>query len=350
VPDLVIQSGIETLLATANIEFTPGFLFSNGNFGKVAQGEGFLFKVRSGPYDTIAIVNVAQEKVRFENVILDNYVVLVRTEPDYSVSNGLESVSFIPTYFVSTFDFQQADLLLLRTDVNDTLFMQRSPRELTSIDGDGFVDLTVESDLRRDGETSRLENRRRVRKAGCSLSRRTIGGGRTENEEWVLIAYKETDDNGEVNFGFLPAGFYRLNIQYPGIPMDLNSFIQFEISNEQEKQGYVLAALITDEAIVVELVQRLGFYRKYFKDLNVYPIPAHDRVTIEYSRLNSSLVKVRLIDMQGKTLMEQKLDKGQNQRIQLEVEHLHPGIYILDFYDETSPKREISRYKLIIRH
>ncbi len=83
--------------------------------------------------------------------------------------------------------------------------------------------------------------------------RRFVRSGRLDQEDvWELVAYLETDDNGEVNFGQMPSGKYRLNIQYPGIPMDPNSFIEFDISEEEEEAGYVLSALIRENGITVE--------------------------------------------------------------------------------------------------
>lgn len=355
VPDLTLSSRPQTVLAQADIRFTPIYENIDREAAVLDEGEAWLFKINEPgkPYDTTGLELIGANGIFFENIVLDNYLMFVRTDTLLlrTVGDRQDSIKLLPTYFASTIDWAEADTLYLRDFIDDSLFMQQQPRLLTDADGDGIVNLAVESDFRDDdNEGSRIENRRRVRKAGCSLRRRTTGAGRPEEDVYVLIAYKETDDNGEVSFGFLPSGFYKLNIQYPGIPMDPNSFIEFEISEDEENAGFELAATVTEDGIFVEVVEKLGFYRKYFKDLRVYPVPADDVVNIEYGRLNSDSVRVRVMDLQGRTVHTEDLQKGQNRRLQLDVRDLTGGIYLLDFYDEENTSRDISRVKLIIRH
>ena len=83
--------------------------------------------------------------------------------------------------------------------------------------GDGQILGLVESDFPDpfDPEAGLREDaRRRVRRAGCSLLR-SRAKNRILQDTLVLVAYTETDDNGEFSFGDIPPGNYFLNIQIP---------------------------------------------------------------------------------------------------------------------------------------
>jgi hypothetical protein len=361
VPDLTLTSREKDLTVVADIEYFPGFSFADGVRGILEEGQGILLKIQEGPYDTIAVVEIRNQAVLFQDIVLGDYLLKVDTDDAYrqykeynfsADSVGIDTVAFIPTHYISELEWDSAQVLELRDYISDTLEMIRIPPPLLPGDGnDGIIQMTVESDLP-DEEGNRLEARRRVRKAGCSCRRnRSRGGGRTnEDDEWELIAYKETDDEGNVDFGFLPNGLYRINIQYPGVPMDPNSFIEFEISEEEEEDGYVLAATVFEDGIQVEVVEELGFVREYFKDLNVYPNPANDEIRITYAKLNSTDVSYQLMDLSGQMMVEGEVEKGQSQETRLETSGVQDGLYLLRFYDRKQNGKHLITYKVIIRH
>ncbi|MFT4737851.1 MAG: hypothetical protein ACI92W_001969, partial [Paraglaciecola sp.] len=155
---------------------------------------------------------------------------------------------------------------------------------------------------------------------------------------------------GTVDFGFLPNGLYRINIQYPGVPMDPNSFIEFAISEEEEEDGYVLAATVFEDGIQVGVVEELGFVREYFKNLNVYPNPANEEIRITYAKLNSKDVSYQLMDLSGQVMVEGNVEKGQRQETRLETAGVKDGLYLLRFYDRKQNGKHLITYKVIIRH
>ncbi len=355
VTDLTLESEPQAIWAQADIDFIPIYTDRTGDPAQLDEGEAWLFEViPDQPYDTTSSPQVIDESgISFQDIRLGNYLMFVRTDTLLlRMDEGeVDSVKLLPTYYESTIDWAEADILQLREFISDSLFMQQQPPPLDPTKGDGIISIILESDFE-DESPGRIESRRRVKKAGCSLRRRTTGGGGrpAADEEYVLIAYKETDDNGEVSFGFLPNGFYRLNIQYPGVPMDTTSFIEFEISEDEEMDGYELQATVTTEGITVEVIEELGFYRKYFKDLAVYPVPANERVTIEYKKLLAEGVEVKLVDLRGETIKRQELRKGYNQRLELDISEVDGGVYLLYFYDRDFREKSIVYYKVIIRH
>lgn len=283
VPNLTLSSKVQEFWAYADIEYFPTFSYADGVRDQIEEGLAVLLRqTEAGPFDSVAEVRVSNRAVLFEDQILGDYLLKVDTDDDYfktkeynfsADSIGIDTVVFLPTHYISALEWDSAQTLFLRDYISDILEMLRIPPPLTAADGDGRIGMLVESDLPdTDNAGNRIEARRKVKKAGCSLRRNTTRtGGRTENddEEWELIAYAETDDNGEVNFGFLPSGLYRINIQYPGVPMDPNSYIEFEISPDLEDGGYELAATVFEDGIQVEEKAILGWYREYFKELTV---------------------------------------------------------------------------------
>ena len=349
VPLLTLTSEPQTINATANLDFNATYFDVDGNELTLPDGLGFLMAVVEGDrYDSLLEnpASVAGGASRFEEVILGNYVLGVTAE---SLADDL-----LPTYYSSAFLWEGASTIELRNNFQDVMVMVNRPVDLPPVPGnDGVVALEVESDFADDvgKEGEKVEARRRVRRAGCSLRRRRrAGGGRLNNdEEFELVAYKETDDNGQVTFENLPDGTYRLNIEYPGIPMNPNSFIEFEIGEGGiEDNELTLAAIVTEEGISVELVLATGHYRDYFKDLELYPVPANKVLNIRYEKLMSDRVKVQMVNLQGRIVLEKDVAKGFNQTMTLDVEHLETGMYLLRFYDPESGEPTIITYRVII--
>ena len=251
--------------------------------------------------------------------------------------------------------WEQADTLFLRDVVSEALTMQQNPPDLPILPNGGVVNMEVFSDFVEDGEDengNRIEARRKVKRAGCSLRRRRrASGGRPENEddEFELVVYKETDDNGQVTFENLPDDTYFLNIEYPGIPMDPSTTIEFTVgAGGIEDNEFTLEAVVTEEGIAVELIEALGFYRQYFKDLDIYPNPADKYLNIRYEKLMSNQVKVQILNLEGRVMHEEDVRKGFNQEMRLEVDLLDPGMYLVRFYDPESPVPTIITYRIMI--
>ena len=184
--------------------------------------DGYILEIVDGQvgYDTIQSatqLNVASS-FSFPPVVLGDFLVSVTSDEDL----------YIPTYFGDAFLWDEADVLELNADTDIDIIITEKPRELTAADGDGLVDGTIEEDFGDDA--SRIDARRRASKRKCGL-RRKRSGGRTgqDADEFELIAYGETNDNGEFEYGFLPEGTYRFFVEYPGIPLDESAFVQFDV-------------------------------------------------------------------------------------------------------------------------
>ena len=229
--------------------------------------------------------------------------------------------------------------------------MTEKPVELTEENGgDGQLDVIIEEDFGDD--EGRVEARRRAARRKCGLRRKRTGG-RTdaEDDEFDLIAYGETDDNGEFQFGFLPAGTYRFFVEYPGIPLDDSSFVEFEVGEAGiSDTDFKLEAFATENGIEVSIDVVLGVILDYFKDLAIYPNPADKGLFIKYRHLKSRNVTAQLVDITGSVKWTRDLTSGYNGDIEIDVRDMKDGVYILYFYDRESRNENVVSYRVIVQH
>ena len=133
--------------------------------------------------------------------------------------------------------------------------------------------------------------------------------------------------------------------------MDPDSYVEFTIGEGGiEDEVLVLEAEVTEDGIVVQKIERLGFYRKYFKDLSVYPNPANDYLQVSYSKLMSSSVEVRLIDLEGQIVSSQLIEKGYDKDLTIDVSGVSGGIYLLNFIDTSLGAERITTFKVYVKH
>jgi hypothetical protein len=96
------------------------------------------------------------------------------------------------------------------------------------------------------------------------------------------------------------------------------------------------------------LIEALGTRKQYFDDLSIYPNPAKDRLTVSFGNVKSDLVKVNLLDIQGRTVQEASVRRGENETLEIHVGHLQDGMYILNVVDAKSGQ-SLSSYKVVIK-
>ncbi|WP_421874194.1 Ig-like domain-containing protein [Marinoscillum sp.] len=343
VPNLTLTVRSTVVMATANLEFTA--LDLDGQ--PFIDGEAYALKATktSSGYDTIQTVRGAGTGFLFEELLLADYLIAVA--PD-------DLDEYLPTYYSNTDLWTEADTIELREDFSEELLMAQIPPPPGTVGAK--IEGGVEADLPDKPVDSgdRIDARRKVKRAGCSV-RRFVPKGRTDQEdeegEYVLYAYVQSDDEGRFEFTGLEDGKYRFNIEYPGIPMDPDSYVEFTIGGDGiEDEVLVLQATVTEDGIVVEKIERLGFYRKYFKDLSVYPNPADNYVQISYSKLMSATVEVRLIDLEGNVVSQQVIEKGYDKELTFDVSGVSGGIYLLNFVDTSEGAAKITTFKVYVKH
>ena len=330
VPNLVLTSHPMEVLATSPISITvigqDDLLFQEGEGHLLIIGEPGM------PFDTVDTQSPVEGEFVFETTVLGDYLVAIVPE---------DTTTYLPTYYENTFLWEEADTLRFREGIEDTIYMTIRPVPPGPDDGDYSLHGIVESDF---PEDSRIEARKRIKRTGCSV-RRFRSAGRGEDGIWELVAYVYTDDNGEFNFDFLPPDVYRFNVEYPGIPMDPESFVEFELGGgDKPRFKTELLATVSPEGVVVEEIPPLGVSPA--KGLSVYPSPADQWIRIEWVSKTSDL-QIRVVNLNGKTVFQKEITES-GQSYHLNTSHFNNGLYFLTIQGEEDG--EIAKYKIYINH
>ncbi|WP_436515115.1 FG-GAP-like repeat-containing protein [Ekhidna sp. To15] len=298
--------------------------------------DGYILEIIDGQvgYDTIksATREDVASSFTFPPIVLGDFLVSITSEQDL----------YVPTYFGDAFLWDEADVLQLNNDTDIQIIMTETPRELTAADGDGLVDGTIEEDF--EDDEGRIDARRRASKRKCGL-RRKRSGGRTEQnaDEFELIAYGETNDNGEFEYGFLPEGTYRFFVEYPGIPLDDSAFVQFDVGAAGiGDNSFKLAVFASEDGIFIELV--LGLTSPHFTSFKIYPNPTADVININYDQVKSGKIFLEVFDIQGQEMLRKTLDRKQ-ENITIDISDFEKGQYIFRVIDEN--RKDLVVYKII---
>ncbi|MEM7299129.1 MAG: T9SS type A sorting domain-containing protein, partial [Bacteroidota bacterium] len=334
------------VLATAIISVNAVDIDNDQNITENVNA--YLFELKEGEAtDTLdfATQSDVNSAIIFPAVVLGDFIVAVESIVPLTNEDGTDNTDaqYIPTYFGDTFESSLADTLELNDDIQIQIIMTEVPPERNATTGSGVVSGTIEDDFEEDG--ARIDARRRAARRKCGLKKRRSGGRPEQDDsEFELIAYGETNDQGEFEYGFLPEGTYRFFVEYPGIPLDESSFVQFDIGEAGvSDDSFVLAVFASPEGIEIELV--LGITSEFFTDFSIYPNPTTDILTIEYDKILGDELQMQIIDLNGKTFMSRSIPKNQN-KVQVNTSTLSSGQYLIKFVDEKNKDNTLI-YRLI---
>lgn len=298
--------------------------------------DAYILEIEDGEvgFDTLQIATQVDvvSSFSFPPVVLGDF--LINTTSDENI--------YVPTYYGDAFLWDEADTLILNGDSTIQIIMTEVPRELTAADGDGLVGGTIEEDL--EDDASRIDARRRASKRKCGL-RRKRSGGRTgqDADEFELIAYGETNSDGEFEYGFLPQGTYRFFVEYPGIPLDESAFVQFDVGEAGVgDNSFQLAVFASEDGIFIELV--LGVSSPHFSDFSIFPNPTVDVININYKGAKSGNLILEVLDLNGKEVLRKTFNKTEED-ISIDISGFKKGQYIFRMLDETS--NDLVVYKII---
>lgn len=284
--------------------------------------DGYIFRILpSGLYDTLGFVDQNPGgDFDFPSVFQGDYLVLIDSDPE----------KYVATYFGDAFEWENAQILTLEDDITIQIIITDAPGTQS---GQGEVSGTIEEDF--GSTTGRIDARRRAAGRKCGLKKRRSGGRTGQNDEFELIAYGETNENGEFEYGFLPEGTYRFFVEYPGIPLDESSFVEFEIGEAGvSDDSFVLAVFASEEGISIELV--LGLTSEFFTNFKIYPNPTSDMITISYDKIISENTQMEIVNAEGKTIHSTMVKKGEDQREIVDVSDYPAGQYFIRFTNESN--------------
>ena len=350
VPNLTLNVQPQNLLATANI--TINVVGENELPITDPIINEYLFEIKtSGAYDTLNF-NLGQVSSNFtlQDIVLSDYLALVESDPE----------QFISTYYGDAFYWEDADTLLLRSDTTIQISITQKPITLTQNDGSGKIKGLIEQIID-DGESesSRVFRRRIRARRRCGL-RRARAFLRTfeEFDDYELVVYGESNENGEFEFGNIPNGTYYFFVEHPGIPLRASSFQEIEIEDGSNK--FTLLATIHEDEIEVEITKGIEGEeenpKKILGDPLVYPNPVNQQVTIQYEKFvkKENLEKkfiVNLINFFGEIVWQKTYSEINIKNIQINTSTIERGSYILYFYyDEGKKKKDIHSFRIFVEH
>lgn len=307
-PGLLLRSVAQRSTAYANV---GGKLMINPTTN-ATEGSVTLFRITTEAFDTVAVADVQNDGIyTFSQVVLDDYQLL-------GFADTLVHNRAIPTYYKNTIFWEEADTLYLEDNINDlTITSQLKPGPPS---GRGSISGFLEEELEEGG---RMKKPARVSNAGVS-ARRVENTGRGKKEILTLVAYVFTDEDGEFSMPNLPTGEYRLNIQYPGYPMDEKSFINIPIGTALQSQVSVEAHVIEGKINVRKLIIT-GYDDTEHYDVQVFPNPAVDFVKLNFGEASTGR-SVVLTDMGGRNLLS---TTAESKEATVNVQQLKSGIYLL---------------------
>lgn len=314
VPNLILNAIPVTILATADLSGKLLMPSAPATAGYVR----LLRVTSSNGYDTVRtqVINATGDYA-FNQVVLDDYQIVGFAD---TLVVGQERA--LPTYYEGTIYWEEADTLFVENSLNN-LNIVSLLEPLETPQGSGEIAGIVQED---DGTGSRTEKTRRVGGAGVS-ARRAQGTGRGSTELGELVAYVFTDEEGYFSMPGLPPGIYRINIQYPGYPMDPNSFIDIPIGTTALDERVSLEAIVAEGKITVRQLVITHLEGDYVAD--AYPNPTSGKVTITFEKIAKERV-LTLVDTQGRDIVHTEANE---KVISLDMNTLEPGLYLIKVID-----------------
>jgi hypothetical protein len=328
VPGLTLKTANQNIFATATLS---GKMTLDGT-APVSKGNIFLLKVTAkGGYDTTATKAVNTDGTFvFAKTILDDYI--LQGKPDLTLSPDRLLI-----YYKDKLFWEEADTIKLQNSIAGlNLTLQKKPEPPT---GKGVVTGILEED-KPNGRVDQTLARGRV--AGATVSvRRVQSAGRSQGEVLTLVATAVTDTDGNFTLPNLPPAKYRLNIQYPGYPMDPNSFITFDIGTQPSSTTVNVSAVVSSQSnkIIVNLVRITEIYDEL--KLSPYPNPASEKIFVEFDRAVMNAQGVLFTDLTGRPIKVEAVttDKG----FEVAVGSVPPGVYLLSLVDKNNLKLVTSK-------
>jgi len=287
VPGLTLKTATQNILAVATLS---GRLLTTAT-SPASKGDMTLLKINTtGAYDTTAVKPINTDGTySIEKVILDDYLLL-------GYADTIAHVDALPTYYKRSIYWEEADTLAVE-DNSPNLDVISEFKPGPPKNGVATITGTFSEEIPDAG--GRTLRNSRVKNAGASL-RRVERTSRGNEVILTLIAYVFTNEQGDFEFTNLEPGEYRLNIQYPGYPMDVTSFIDIKVGASLLDKQVGVDAQVVENKIVVKKRIITGWEKNSL--YMAYPNPTKDLIRLQSKSGSSQRILIEVMDNTGKKL------------------------------------------------
>jgi len=289
--------------------------FSNGFIAK-SDAEITLFKATLPPFKEFAKMDVGENGTfEFDSVDGGKYVLTVKL-----YSHAFQKYpGVMQTYYDKTHKWQLAKIIDINCESSDTILVEMFENP-SSETGKGTIKGNINYALN----------------GNKSIMGEPVPGAEIAVEQEpddMPIMQTSSKDDGSYEFKDVPTGVYSLSIDIPGIPQIstptiilTDNNLTFEAINFIVDTGATTMNISTDTLTSAPIILSENI------QIQVYPNPANDFITIDYKLEQKANISIELINIEGKILETQILENQLNENsIKLNVEKLEAGTYFVKF-------------------
>lgn len=327
-PGLTIRTAKQKVLAVADV--TGKLLVSSDT--PAGKGKMTLFRVTDqGQYDTLLTQPISADGTYLlENLVLDDYQLM-------GYADTITHVNALPTYYQKSIFWEEADVLTVEDNLaNVDIISEFKPGPPQNGTGEITGILTEPSS----GSGGRVKANKAIKNAGVTLRKIDKSGS---SPSYSLVAYTFTNEKGEFTFNKLDPADYRLNIQYPGFPMDTNSAIDILVGSGPLDKQVAVDAEVNGGQIVVKKRIITGFDETTIS-YSVFPNPSRDRIRIKSKTGNTSALSIHLMEATGRNINVPKHFDKMEGAWSLDVSQLPFGSYFI----QVEEKGRVEAVRVVI--
>jgi len=268
-----------------------------------------------GAYPLVQTVDIDDSgKYMFDGLYPGSYRLLAI--PDLDVyPNGM------PTYAGGAVSWKESPSLQLSSNENTSLLditLSELPK-LTELDGSGQLSGNVSYS---DNFVYKSTMARPAKKTAVLLKKKAAVKGTNEED---IVAYLDTDDDGNFVFDFVPDGGYDMIVDIPGLPMNANYPVDI-VGNTIITE---LDFIIESEGITIPGATGIAVVK--MDNLEIYPNPGNGILHLALEDYGD--YQIRVFNALG-MMMEYRSFPSAAGIINLDISGLDPGIYFIKLEGE----------------
>lgn len=268
------------------------------------QARAYLYELVNNNIQKVDSTDVQNGDFAFEDVDVGLYFViggLLPSSPDYS--------DYMPTYHQQGLSWLNADTVDLNK--GDHYNVNVNLHSNINTGGQGFISGYVTQG----GPNKKAGPGDPVKNAQVTLT--------TENDE--PVAFKMTDGEGFYEFPNLTLGTYKLWVEIPGKPSEVETI---ELSNDDQSASDINFE-VDDEEIVIE-DQSTSVESLKRANTRFYPNPVTNQMKVTIELAEPASFDLTLNSSDGRTLYKRTVNVKQKQwNLQLDMEGYPKGVYFI---------------------